>query len=69
MIDDHLADIEKIRKDGGIVLIKWDGERTQLPCTVVVSRQDTNYIWHKDCQDIGATLREAIGAYAIAHAA
>jgi len=68
MIDGHLADIEKIRKDGGIVLIKCDGERTQLPCTVVVSRQDTGYIWRKDCQDISATLGEAIGAYAIAHA-
>lgn len=69
MIDHYLANIEEIQEDGGVVLIKWDGERTQLPCTVLVSRQDTDYFWRMDCDDIGSTLREAISVYKEAHAA
>ena len=69
MIDNYLDDVEQIRAEGGLVVIKWDGQRTQLPCTVIVSRQDTDYVWRKDCDDIGSALREAISAYKIAHPA
>lgn len=67
MIDDCISQIEKMRDEGAVVLIKWDGARTSLRQTVVVIRQDTDYVWRKDCDDIGNTLHEAINDYKNAH--
>jgi hypothetical protein len=67
VIDAYVDEIQRMRDEGAIVLIKWDGARTQ-PCqTVVVTRNDTDYVWRKDCDDIGSALREAIVAYKSAH--
>jgi hypothetical protein len=41
MIDGYIDEIQRIRDEGAIVLIKWDGARTQLRQTVVVTRDDT----------------------------
>jgi len=49
------------------VLLKWDGTRTRARCTVVVTRQDTDYVWRKDCDDIAATLAEALADYKAKH--
>jgi DNA transposition AAA+ family ATPase len=67
MVDAHLADIRRIQDDGGIVVIKWDGERAQYRHTVVISRHDTDYVWRMDCDDIDLALREAIHDYKAAH--
>ena len=68
MIDALIPRIEEARSEGAIVTLKWDGERTHNPCTVVVTRQDSNYVWRKDGADIGATLAEAMNEYTAAHA-
>jgi hypothetical protein len=67
MIGDHLAEIENVQSDGGTVLVKWDGVRKRLRCTVVISRADTDFVWRKDCDDIDETLREGLAAYSAAH--
>ena len=67
MIDKYLEEIQKMRDQGASVIIKWDGERSQLQQTVAVSRPDTDYVWRKDCDDLGMTLLEAITDYKIAH--
>lgn len=68
MIDNYLPEIAKIQSEGGIVLIKWDGERTQRQNTVVITRSDTDYVWRKDCDDVSSTLAQAISDYQLKHA-
>jgi hypothetical protein len=67
VIDALVPQIEEARDEGAIVLLKWDGERTVNQCTVVVTRQDTDYVWRKDCIDIAATLAEAMSEYRARH--
>jgi hypothetical protein len=67
MIDTYTANVEKMQNEGATVLIKWDGLRTLLRQTVIVTRADTDYVWHKDCNDIGSALQEAIEGYRKAH--
>jgi hypothetical protein len=68
VIDALVPKIEEARSEGAIVLLKWDGERTHNSCTVVVTRQDTDYVWRRDCVDIAATLAEAMYEYRAKHA-
>ena len=68
MIDPLVPAIEALQAQGAIVLLKWDGERTSKRCTVVVTRQDTDYVWRKDCDEIAPTLAEALAEYKAAHA-
>jgi len=63
MIDNYLADIERIRNDGGVLIIKWDGERAELRQTVVLTRPGTAYLWRKDCDDVSLALQDAIKHY------
>jgi hypothetical protein len=67
MIDSHIDEIGRIRDEGAIVIIKWDGARSQLRQTVVITRDDTDYVWRLDCDDIENALGEAIAAYRRAH--
>jgi hypothetical protein len=67
MIDTYIAEIKTMQNEGAIILVKWDGLRTLLRQTVVVTRADTDYVWHKDCDDIGRALQEAIEDYRKAH--
>jgi len=67
MIDEYLSAIEQVQDDGGVVLVKWDGLRVSRRHTVVVSRDDTDFVWHEDCDDIEQALRDAIDAYRTAH--
>ena len=68
MIDALIPQIEEARSEGALVILKWDGERTHNQCTVVVTRQDTDYVWRKDCVDIASTLAEAMSEYRESHA-
>jgi hypothetical protein len=68
VIDSLIPQIEEARSEGALVVLKWDGERTHSHCTVVVTRQDTNYVWRKDCADIASTLAEALVEYRASHA-
>jgi len=68
MIDSLLPQIEEARSEGAVVVLKWDGERKQNHCTVIVSRQDTDYVWRKDCIDIASVLVEALADYKAHHA-
>jgi hypothetical protein len=68
MIDSLIPQIEELQAQGAIVLLKWDGERTNNRCTVVVTRQATDYMWRRDCDDIGGALTEALSDYRARHA-
>jgi len=68
MMNELIPQIEEARAQGAIVLLKWDGERAELPCTVMVSRKDTGYDWRRDCDDMAATLVEALLDYRAGHA-
>ncbi|MEY4561357.1 MAG: hypothetical protein RLZZ618_634 [Pseudomonadota bacterium] len=67
MIDELIPLVEEVRAQGALVILKWDGERTHSVCTVVITRQDTDFVWRKDCNDVGATLAEALADYKAAH--
>jgi hypothetical protein len=67
MIDSFIHQIEDVQEQGAVVLLKWDGERLSLRCTVVITRKDTDYVWRKDCDDITAGLAEALHDYKEKH--
>ena len=67
MLDDLIPLIEQARHEGAIVLLKWDGERSQLPCTVVITRPDTDYVWRQDTEHIAQTLTQALAEYRATH--
>ena len=66
-LDSLSVEIEEIESDGAVVLVKWDGDRESLHRTVVITRQNTNYIFRRDTEDIVGTLRDAIADYWTAH--
>lgn len=68
MIDALLPGIENVRAQGALVLLKWDGERTHRRCTVVITRQDTDFVWRRDTDDIGSVLLDALTEYEACHA-
>lgn len=68
MIDDFIAKIEQLQAEGAVVLLKWDGERQANRITVVVTRQATDYVWRKDCDNLRLTLQEALHEYEAKHA-
>jgi hypothetical protein len=59
--------VEGLQAEGAVVLVKWDGERKAKRCTVVVSRQDTDYVFRHDSDNISASLRFAIEDYRAKH--
>ena len=68
MLDELIPLIEQARMQGAVVLLKWDGERTRNRCTVVISRQDTDYMWRQDTEDIAGTLAAGLAKYQAKHA-
>jgi hypothetical protein len=66
MIDSLIPQIESLQAHGAVVLLKWDCTRTRARCTVV-TRQDTDYVWRKDCDDIASTLVVALVDYKAKH--
>ena len=68
MLDELIPQIEQLQGEGAVVLLKWDGERMQGRCTVVITRQSTDYVWRKDCDNVAATLVEALAEYRARHA-
>jgi hypothetical protein len=68
MLDEWVDEFEKLRLAGAIVLLKWDGQRSANPCTVVVTRHDTDFIFRRDTDDLQTAIGEAVSAYWAAHA-
>lgn len=68
MIDSLIPQIEALRAEGAVVVLKWDGERSDKRCTVVVSRQETNYMWRRDTDEMEQALLDALSEYRVQHA-
>ena len=68
MLDTHLASIETLRAQGAVVLIKWDGERSSNPYSVVITRKDTDFVWRQDSNDIERSLLAGLQDYETHHA-
>lgn len=68
MLDELIPQIEQLRAEGGVVVLKGDGERSIERCTVVVTRKSTDDVWRKDCEDIQTALKEALSEYRAHHA-
>jgi hypothetical protein len=63
MIDQWLEQIEQLRKAGAVVVLKWDGERSTDPYTVVISRANTDFVFRRDTTDLSGAVRDAIAAF------
>lgn len=68
MLDALIPQIDELRAQGAVVLLKWDGERKGQACTIVISRQDTDYFWRQDVDSIAAGLESALHDYKTRHA-
>ena len=67
MLDELVPLVEHLQSEGAIVLLKWDGERSENRCTVVVTRPTSGYMFRRDSDDISASLREALSDYRAKH--
>lgn len=67
MLDELVPAIEEMQATGALVLLKWDGERAKCRCTVVVTRQGSDYVFREDSDDIAASLARAIANYRERH--
>lgn len=63
MIDQWLEQIEELRKVGAVVLLKWDGERSAAPYTVVITRANTGFVFRRDTTDLAGAIRDGIAAF------
>lgn len=67
MLDEFIPQIEKLQAEGAIIILKWDGLRQTRKITVLVSRQETNFNWRMDSDNLALTLQEALLEYRAAH--
>lgn len=65
MSDDLLAAIERARKAGAVVLLKWDGQRTERVCTVMVTDPLIPFHFREDTDDVIGSLNEALRQFAL----
>ena len=63
MIDELIAEIERARQVGAVVVLKWDGERTSDIGTVIVSHQASNFTFRRDTDDIFTGLSEGLAEF------
>jgi hypothetical protein len=67
MLDDFVPLIETMQSEGAIVILKWDGGRRNKRYTVVVTRPDTNYVFHEASDSIVTSLESAVSDYRAKH--
>jgi hypothetical protein len=63
MLDSLVPQVEAMRDEGAVVLLKWDGERARHQATVVVTRPPTDYLFHRDGPELATLLQHAILDY------
>jgi hypothetical protein len=63
MIDELIPMIEELQLKGAVVVLKWDGERSQNNCTVLISHKQSDYLFRRDTDDLAGTLRAALVEY------
>lgn len=66
-LDELLPELERLEKDGAVVLLKWDGERTHKKKSVVILNPGTDYQFRTDTDDLAAAIRKGIADYDDAH--
>ena len=66
-LDIFLPLIEAAKSRGAVIVLKWDGERSQQSYTVVITRRGTDYLWRTDTDDICGALAEGLADYAEHH--
>ena len=62
-LDSILPDIERVTEVGGLVILKWDGERSSRRITVIVEKPGTDFMYRKDTDDFESVVIDAIAAY------
>ena len=60
MDQDQIDTIEALEARGFVIILKWDGERVKHTRTVVITLPNTDYVFHKDTNDLTETLVEAL---------
>jgi hypothetical protein len=62
-IDSLVPKIEEARERGATVLLKWDGERLDRTCTVVLSYPPAEWFWRQDTDNLASSLVEGLGEF------
>ncbi len=63
MIDDLIPLISDLEKEGAIIVLKWDGERSKKTKNLLIMRNDTNFIFSTDTSDFTEALLLGINEY------
>lgn len=67
MLDQWIDEFEALRRAKAVVLLKWDGERAAQPYTFVLTRQETDFVFRRDADDLSAAIAEGIASFRAAH--
>jgi hypothetical protein len=62
-VDALLQRIEAARALGALVLLKWDGERTNKVCTVVITHTGLDFVVRRDTDDLANSLSEVLDEF------
>ena len=66
MLDELILQVEQLRAEGAVVILKWDGERSHAGCTVVLEaidrtsdakRKPKGFLVHECTSDLRDILR------------
>jgi hypothetical protein len=66
MLDRFLSTIDEVQADGGVVLLNWDGQRSNKRFTVIISKSEVDYFWRQDSDDMAHLLQAALTDYKMA---
>ena len=62
-LNQYLSVLEILEKDGAVVILKWDGERSRNKKTIVVSKPGTDYHFRADTDELESAIESAVLDY------
>ena len=63
MLDRIIFAIDAVEVDGAIVLLKWDGQRSNNRYTVAIIKSEADYVWRQDSDDMEQSLHAGLADY------
>ena len=55
-----MREIERSRQAGAVIILKWDGERSERIYTVILEHHAKQFMFRTDTDDMFSALQEAL---------
>ena len=63
MIEKWFNDLDEARRNGALVVLKFDGERKTGVYTFLISQPETDFVFRFDTDNLEKTIPKALFAY------